>query len=76
MTFNIPDQQKRTILEQTKSTMLADVYRACLVLGIDPDTFDITTWEQPDVVMFYEQQRLTEIKDSLALIEDKLEDLG
>lgn len=76
MAVNISTQQKRTILEQTKATMLSDVYRACLVLGIDPDTFDISTWEQPDVVMFYEQQRLTELKSSLALVEGKLADLG
>jgi hypothetical protein len=76
MTVNISEQQKRTILEQTKSTLLADVYRACLVLGIDPDTFDISTWTTPDVILFYEQQRLGEIKESLALIEEKLAALG
>jgi hypothetical protein len=75
MAVNISQQQKRTILEQTKSTLLSDVYRACLVLGIDPDTFDISSWEQPDVIMFYEQQRLTEIKSSLELVESKLADL-
>jgi hypothetical protein len=75
MEFNLTTQKKVKALNDLKSALHSELYTVLVVLGYDPDTFDMGTWEPNDVITSGEEHRLGKIVQSLTLIEQKLTEL-
>ena len=75
MEFNLTTQKKVKALNDTKNNLHSELYTVLVVLGYDPDVFNIATWEPEEVVTSGEEHRLRRIVQSLLLIEQKLTEL-
>jgi hypothetical protein len=75
MEFNLTTQKKTKALTDTRNALHSELYTVLIVLGEDPDAFDLDTWEAPEIVTSGEDHRLIRIVQSLKLIEQKLTEL-
>ena len=48
MKFNIPEQQRRDILQSNLAAVEAQLYSELMYLAIDPDTFELSFLEGKD----------------------------
>lgn len=53
-TDSLTQQQKDNILEEVKESKSREIYRLCLHLGIDPDTFVPEEYLSPNPVVQHE----------------------
>jgi hypothetical protein len=75
MEFNLTTQKKIKSLNDTKSALHSEMYTVLVILGHDPDTFDMSSWEPEEIVTSGEDHRLRRLVQSLRLIELKLTEL-
>lgn len=75
MEFNLTAQKKVKALNALKDALHSELYTILVMLGYNPDTFDMDTWEPDEVVTSGEDHRLRKIVQSLTLIEQKLTEL-
>jgi hypothetical protein len=57
-------EEKIASLEKIKKSLSLEIYRICFHVGIDPDTFDYTTYVCPDrnVINGYVEQKLKDLE--------------
>ena len=72
--LNIED--KRMILEELRKRMVLEIYRNCVLLGIDYDTFDYASYEQESPVIHHESVVLKNSCVSYANILEQIESLN
>jgi hypothetical protein len=75
MEFNLTTQKKIKALNDTKNALHSEMYTVLIVLGHDPDAFDMNSWEPEEIVASGEDHRLRRLVQSLRLIELKLAEL-
>jgi hypothetical protein len=74
--FNeISTQDKVTALNMYKKNALADIFRLCVFLGIDTETFDPSTYESEDTMPHGDSYHLSELCKRLVNINNKLSSL-
>ena len=56
---SLNDTQKITALNSAEQSLAHEIYRLCLFMGIDPDTFDPATWVQPEPIIRHEETLMT-----------------
>jgi hypothetical protein len=73
---NITTQQKITKMNETKVRMELELFDRLLEVGLDPDTFVLSTCELPEgTPLSHPWGRILDIKAATALINAKLEEL-
>ncbi len=73
---SITKEQKIAKMNDTKIRMEMELYDRVLEVGLDPDSFVLETCELPDdVALSFPWKRIMEIRDGMALIKTKLEQL-
>lgn len=70
--FGLTNEEKISMLESNIITLKRELYAALIRLNIDPDGFDATTWNTPDIVTDHDQVRVTNILNSIELCKQKL----
>ena len=74
--FNeISAQDKITALNMYKKNALADIFRLCVFLGIDTETFDPSTYEFEGTMPMGDSYQLSELCKRLVNINNKLSSL-
>lgn len=77
MDFQITNERKKEICNQTLTTFLSELYAQLSHLGIDPETFSLDTYEETEdfsIQAHYEQ--LTKIVNKIKFIRTQLENLS
>lgn len=74
--FNeIPTEDKINALNMYKKNALADIFRLCVFLGIDTETFDPSTYQSEDNGMMGDAFQLKELCTRIVNINNKLSSL-
>jgi hypothetical protein len=74
--FNeISAQDKVTALNMYKKNALADIFRLCVFLGIDTETFDPSTYVSVDTMPHGDSYQLSELCKRVVNINNKLNSL-
>lgn len=73
---SLSKEQKQQALTNVELSLSNEIYRLCLFLGLDPDTFDPTQWEEPTPIMQHEQTLMTKACTAYAMVRSKLDELG
>lgn len=73
---NITTQEKILILGQTITQLETEIYRSCVVVGIDINTLDPATYAYEVPVVQHEYVKIRQSLDSLALVKQELENLN
>jgi len=74
--FNeISTQDKINALNMYKKNALSDIFRLCVFLGIDTETFDPTTYESEDTLPHGDSYQLKQLCTRVVNINSKLSDL-
>ena len=76
MEFLITDSKKLEILTITLESQRQELYTTLIRLGIDPDSFDSSSWVEPSPVMMHEEHKVTLLISSIALTESKISELS
>jgi hypothetical protein len=70
---SLTEEQKNAILEEVKASKSRDIYRLCVVLGIDPDTFVPGDYESPIPVVQHETILLEQACKAYVAVVNKIE---
>ena len=74
--FNeISTEDKINALNMYKKNALADIFRLCVFLGIDTETFDPTTYQSEDITPMGDSYQLKELCMRIVNINNKLSSL-
>ena len=74
--FNeISTQDKTTALNMYKKNALADIFRLCVFLGIDTETFDPATYQPENDMPMGDSYQLNELCKRIVNINNKLSSL-
>lgn len=76
MEFPISDSKKLEILNITLETQNQELYTTLIRLGIDPDSFDSSTWVEPSPVMNHDEHKVTLLIASIQLTKEKIASLS
>lgn len=71
MEFELTTEQKVIALNNVKAQVINEMYSMILYLGLDPDTFNPSTWEQAENGTGNEA-RLVALISAISLIDTKL----
>jgi ribonuclease HIII len=76
MDFQITNERKREICNQTLTAFLTELYSQLAYLGIDPETFSIDAYEESeDFSVQAQHNNLTNIVNKIKFIKTQLETL-
>ena len=74
--FNeISTEDKINALNMYKKNALADIFRLCVFLGIDTETFDPSTYQSDDTLPMGDSYQLSELCKIVVNINNKLNSL-
>ena len=74
--FNeISAQDKVNALNMYKKNALSDIFRLCVFLGIDTETFDPSTYQPDDTLPMGDSYQLSELCKRVVNINNKLNSL-
>jgi hypothetical protein len=77
MDFQITNERKKEICNQTLTAFLSELYSQLSYLGIDPETFSLETYEESeDFSIQAHHQQLTKIVSKVNFIKTQIENLG
>lgn len=77
MDFQITNERKKEICNQTLTSFLSELYSLLSYLGIDPDTFSVDTYEEPeDLALQANHRSVTNLVNKIRFINTKIESLG
>ena len=76
MDLGLTNQQKTSSLQGQKAGIQGEVYTLLVRMNIDPDTFNPTLPLEPNDSFVGELSRLSNLLQSLTLIESKLAELS
>jgi hypothetical protein len=76
MDFQITNERKKEICNQTLTAFLSELYAMLSHQGIDPDTFSIDTYEEPEDFSLQANYRsITNLVNKINFINAKIESL-
>lgn len=76
MDFQITNERKKDICNQTLTVFLSELYAQLCHLGIDPETFSLDTYEESeDFSTQAHYQQLTKIVNKINFIKTQIENL-
>lgn len=74
--FNeISTEDKINALNMYKKNALADIFRLCVFLGIDTETFDPSTYQSEDIMPMGDSYQLKELCKRVVNINSKISSL-
>jgi hypothetical protein len=77
MEFQITNERKKEICNQTLTGFLSELYSLLSYLGIDPETFSLDTYEEPEDGSLQANYRsVTNLVNKINFINTKIESLG
>lgn len=72
---SLTTESKIMILEQTITQLETEIYRSCIILGIDPATLDPETYSYETPVSRHEYVQIKNSMDSLISVTNELQSL-
>jgi hypothetical protein len=76
MDFQITNERKKEICNQTLTMFLSELYSQLSHLGIDPETFSVETYEESeDFSIQAHHDQLTKIVNKIKFIQTQIEKL-
>jgi hypothetical protein len=77
MDFQITNERKKEICNQTLTAFLLELYAQLSHLSIDPETFSLDTYEEStDFSLQAHYEQLTKIVNKIKFIKTQIENLG
>ena len=77
MDFQITNERKKEICNQTLTAFLSQLYSVLSHQGIDPETISIDTYEEPeDFSLQADYRSVTNLVNKIKFINTKIESLG
>jgi len=73
---SISAEERISIVQQSIASMESEIFRICVLLGIDPDAFDESTYTYDVPVVRHEYVQLKNSIDSLNNAKEMLAGLG
>ena len=74
--FNeISTEDKINALNMYKKNALADIFRLCVFLGIDTETFDLSAYQSEDITPMGDSYQLKELCKRVVNINNKISSL-
>ena len=71
----IPADEQLVALNMYKKNALSDIFRLCVFLGIDTETFDPSTYQSDDTLPMGDSYQLSELCKRVVNINNKLNSL-
>lgn len=75
MEFNLTNEQKKRMLEDSKNAAHSELYLILIKMGIDPETYDLDDVIETDAKYAGERYRFDGLVATLKNIEEKLAEL-